>query len=579
MVNVQFINDQLESFLNLDATLRNFNLSPFSPLGEDVISKIRGYVTGDARITGPLSNPSVNGLLTLNQAGLTIPYLNVDVALGESSRINLLNQTFEFDNIQLTDTKYKTRASLNGMMTHNNFTDWFMDLELDTRNSRFLVLDTEESDDELYYGTGFVNGQATLSGPVDALTISVDGATGAGTSLKIPISDVATIGDDSFITFVDKHAEKDNDGRVLQDIKGLELNFELSVTPDAEVEIVLDKKSGSTLKGSGEGILLMEINTKGKFNMWGDFVTYSGEYNFKYGGLIDKRFKVLPGGSISWEGDPLTASLSNMEAVYSLNANPALLLENPQYNKKIETEVVIHLEGQLMQPETVFDIRFPDTNPVVASELNYRLEDRDKKQLQALSLLSQGTFTNEVSINNQFVSRNLLETGFSMINQILDDKEGKIDLGISYEQGDRGAAIDLATSDRFGVTVSTQISDRILLNGKIGVPIGGVSQTVVAGDVEVEILLNEDGSLSAKIFNKENEIQQFLSDRIGYTQGVGLSYKVDFNTFQDLMRKIFGVKSKTKIDEDSDPEIEKQYIDMMGDDGMVKMKAKKKKSQ
>lgn len=106
-------------------------------MGEDVISKIRGYVTGDARITGPLSNPSVNGLLTLNQAGLTIPYLNVDVALGESSRINLLNQTFEFDNIQLTDTKYKTRASLNGMMTHNNFTDWFMDLELDTRNSRF----------------------------------------------------------------------------------------------------------------------------------------------------------------------------------------------------------------------------------------------------------------------------------------------------------------------------------------------------------------------------------------------------------------------------------------------------------
>lgn len=169
-----------------------------------------------------------------------------------------------------------------------------------------------------------------------------------------------------------------------------------------------------------------------------------------------------------------------------------------------------------------------------------------------------------------------METGFSMINQILDDKEGKIDLGISYEQGDRGAAIDLATSDRFGVTVSTQISDRILLNGKIGVPIGGVSQTVVAGDVEVEILLNEDGSLSAKIFNKENEIQQFLSDRIGYTQGVGLSYKVDFNTFQDLMRKIFGVKSKTKIDEDSDPEIEKQYIDMMGDDGMVKMKAKRK---
>ena len=97
---------------------------------------------------------------------------------------------------------------------------------------------------------------------------------------------------------------------------------------------------------------------------------------------------------------------------------------------------------------------------------------------------------------------------------------------------------NLQTDSRIGVSVSTQISDRVLFNGRLGVPVGGVTENVVAGDAEIQIILNDQGSLSAKIFNRENEIQQFLADRQGYTQGVGLSYQVDFNSFQELLRKI-----------------------------------------
>ena len=83
-----------------------------------------------------------------------------------------------------------------------------------------------------------------------------------------------------------------------------------------------------------------------------------------------------------------------------------------------------------------------------------------------------------------------------------------------------------------------------MVNGKVGVPVGGVSETVVAGDVEVQVLLNEDGTLSAKIFNRENEIQEFLVERQGYTQGIGLSYQVDFDSFRGLLRKIFKLDNK-----------------------------------
>ena len=39
----------------------------------------------------------------------------------------------------------------------------------------------------------------------------------------------------------------------------------------------------------------MEIDTKGKFNMWGEFSTYDGIYILKIFGVIDKKFNLKPG--------------------------------------------------------------------------------------------------------------------------------------------------------------------------------------------------------------------------------------------------------------------------------------------
>ncbi|CEN32962.1 hypothetical protein CCAN12_290005 [Capnocytophaga canimorsus] len=66
----------------------------------------------------------------------------------------------------------------------------------------------------------------------------------------------------------------------------------------------------------------------------------------------------------------------------------------------------------------------------------------------------------------------------------------------------------------------------------------------MAGDVEVLLRLTEDGSLTAKVFNRENEWQQYVVDDVVYTQGVGISYNVDFNTFKELIHKIFGKGGK-----------------------------------
>ena len=327
------------------------------------------------------------------------------------------------------------------------------------------------------------------------------------------------------------------------------MDFRLDVNNKASIEIVIDQETGSYLSGRGNGSLLMEIDTKGKFNMWGDFSTYDGIYNFKNLGVIDKKFNVKPGGTIIWEGDPLDAKM-NLQAVYEVpgGANPSILLDNPDFNKNIPTEVSIKLEGNLLKPDDpVFQINFPNTSGIVASEINYRLADPQRSQLQALSLLSQGIFINEVSVSMQGITNNLYQKASDVISNLIGEEDDKLRVGIDYLQGDKSALIDIATEDRLGFTLSTQISEKILLNGKIGVPVGGVEQTLIVGNVQIDFILNDEGSLKAKVFNKENEFR-YIGDELGYTQGVGLSYDVDFNTFRQLIRKITSQKDISQSD-------------------------------
>jgi hypothetical protein len=166
------------------------------------------------------------------------------------------------------------------------------------------------------------------------------------------------------------------------------------------------------------------------------------------------------------------------------------------------------------------------------------------------------------SFKRKSISRGLNEVNFSgtiaerlngIIGGIFSSEDGKFNMNPYFEAGQNRT--DYQTDNRVGVTLQTQISDRVLINGKVGVPVGGETQTVIAGDVEIDFLLNEEGTLTAKVFNRENSIQNF-GEQIGYTQGIGLSYNVDFDTFKELLQKLFKKSTnKDTIIEDKPKEV------------------------
>jgi formylmethanofuran dehydrogenase subunit D len=557
--NFEIVNK--ETILDLNVKFDQFNVATLNALGGNVLSNIRGSISGNAMIEGNLKRPNINGRLFLDKAGITIPYLNVDYVLGDNTIIDLTDERFLFRNNTLTDSKYASKGNLNGYIEHDNFSDWRLDLTINSK--RFLALDTKDSEDAAYYGTAFIDGFATIKGPINSLFIKVAAKSEKGTAIKIPINNAESVSDNIFLHFVTKK-EKYNLANGIVDnsrkYNGLELEFDFDITPDAEVEVILDRNTGHGMRGRGFGSLLFKINTLGKFNMWGDFQAYEGTYNFKYGGLIDKKFEVKKGGSITWEGNPMKALL-NLEAVYKTSANPAVLLENSSFNTKVPVEVVIGVRGDLTSPEPDFNIEFPTVTSVLKSEIQYKLNDKDIRQTQALYLLSSGGFLSPEGVSQSDLSGSLFETASSILGGIIQSDDDKFKVGLNFIGADR--RIGRETDGRFVATISSKINDRITINGKLGVPFGGINESAIVGNVEVLFRVNEDGTLNLRIFNKENDIN-YVGQGIGYTQGVGVSYEVDFNTFKEFVNQIFRNlkfdKVSTAAAQDQDSNLSPDYI-------------------
>ena len=526
--------------------LEEFELDAFSPLGENVLSKIRGIATGDFTLKGFLRNPEMDGELVLENAGLQFPYLNTDYNFGGDASVGLNGQSFEFRNINLVDTKYQSTGFLEGVITHQNFNLWSLNIDILTPN--LLILDTKNSDEALYYGTGFIQGNASITGLTNNITIDINAKTMPNTNFVIPLKDIASIDTYRLIHFKsEKTVEELQEKLAIDAIEGVSLNIDLEVTKDAKAQIVIDEINGSELSGRGLGDLRIEINTNGKFAMFGDYTIDNGIYNFKYGGLINKPFSILKGGTISWSGNPYEANL-NVTAVYTTNANPAVLLENFNTNRKIPVDLITNISGSLFNSKQDFDIEIQNSNSTIASELNFVLNDNDvnSKMRQFLTLLAAGTFANPNG-GNINGSELLTGTTSNAIGSILSDiiSSNKVRLDVGYSTGGvQSPQDDIITDDQFDVSLTTQISKNVIVNGKVGVPVGAQTQSSVVGEVKVEVLLNEAGNFRSVIFNRQNEIQ-YSAQEEGYTQGIGLSYQVNFNSLSDLLKKI-GLKKNKK---------------------------------
>ncbi len=530
--------------MNANLLFNDFSVKPLENLFKETFSNIRGKLTGRVKLSGPVNNLSFDGKLYVNNFGMKILALNTDYQFENQSIVYLHDQTFELKNAHFIDTKYQTKATINGTVKHHNFDNWHLDLKIDTGN--LLVLDTPKDPLEMFYGTVFTGGNARIYGSVNHLKIDAEMQTKPKTYLVITLTDYESFNENDFVRIVSKKdykKEKQNIKKRHKVYEGLEMNFDLDITTDAQLEILLDQEFGSTLVAKGTGLVLMNINTNGQFNIFGDFAVEEGVYNFKYAGVIDKKFTVEPGSYISWEGDPYDATL-DIKAVYETFADPTVLLtEQGLTAKKMPVQAIIYLKDKLIKPTISFDLKLPKANAVLRSQIDYILSDPDKKTLQVLSLLSFGDFINENDYNlsrraGEGVVKTFTEKGLNILNGLMA-QDDKFQVNLNYTSGNENIERNLVTDPQVGLSLVTQINKKVYINGKVAIPVGRYTKSSIVGDIELEVYLDKKGNLIFRVFNKQTELE-YLGQQEGYTQGVGLSYQVDFDTFSDILRK-FGI--------------------------------------
>ena len=539
------INFELKNpVITANVSFDKFDLTAFSPLGKDILSNIRGFASGKATVTGLLENPNIDGEIVLNNGGIKIPYLNVDYDFGKKAVISLNNQSFVFQDINITDVKHLTTGVLNGLIRHEKFKKWFIDLKIKSDN--LLVLDTQESEEALYYGTAFFKGDATIKGPTDNMVINVKGTTNPGTVFIIPLSDVSTVGESKLIHFINPNEEYEYEGdekeMILDNFKGLTLNFDLKVTKDAVAQVVIDKQSGSLLRGSGDGELQLRIDTNGKFEMYGDLIIDNGEYKFK--NIVSKDFIVEKGGTIIWNGSPFDAEI-DITAVYHTMANPAVILDEVNSTRKIDVDLITRITGSLSAAQFDFDIVIPNSSSMVTSELEFKLKNPDDRLTQFISLLATGSFINLDNGSGNFngsaaLAGTLAEKSSEILTEMLKSNSEDFQVGVTYEAGIQNKVQDVNTNDQVGIQVSGRIGGKVIVKGKVGVPLGAntSSNSSVVGEVEVMLPLNEPETLMAKVYNRQNEVQFDVIESEGYTQGVGISYLFQFDNGREFLEKI-----------------------------------------
>jgi hypothetical protein len=114
-----------------------------------------------------------------------------------------------------------------------------------------------------------------------------------------------------------------------------------------------------------------------------------------------------------------------------------------------------------------------------------------------------------------------------------------VDVGFKYRPGNS------ITNDELELALSTQIlNDRVILNGNIGNNVNPESNnsSQIVGDFDMRFKLTPNGKIQLKAYNHSNN--DIIYETAPYTQGVGFSFKEEYNSFEELMHKIGSIFKK-----------------------------------
>ena len=511
--------------------------------------------------------------LAIDTLAVTIDVLGSRYHVAKGDSVHLRPGSIQFRDITILDRYHGLdnrphMATLNGDVFFEHFQN--IRYTFDITANDILGYDFHEFGDQTFYGTVFADGRVRLTGQSGLLNVDLQMTPTPGTVFTYNASSPETITDNQFITFLDSSpsfpkgtelssltdatswSDKSNPTTSLVSAEGepesessedeptdMYLNFDLNITPDAQMRILMDPRSEDYITLFGSGHMRANYYNKGRFQMYGTYRVNHGNYRLSLQDIIRKEFQFERDGTIVFGGTPMNAAL-NLRAIYtvpgvSLND---LAVGNNFSASSVRVNCLMNIGGQAGEPRVSFDFDIPNVNEDEKQMVRALISTEEERNLQVIYLLGIGRFYTYGLSDNQNQTNTAMQSLLSstlsgQLNNLLTSAigNGNWNFGTNFSTGQLG----WQDMDVEGSLSGRLLNNRLLINGTFGYRDTPVANTNFIGDFDVQWLLNKSGNVSLKAYSETND--RYFTKTALTTQGIGIQLRKDFNTLGELFHR------------------------------------------
>lgn len=545
--NFTFVDGKI--FVTRDSLCINFdadriNLALVHPFLSNVLDRLDGEASGKLSLYGTFKDITLTGVGFVDTASVKVGWTGVTYHGSDS--VIFTKDRILIPGFRVFD-KYGNSCVFSGYVHH----DYFHNASLDFRikdASRLLALDLDSKANGFWWGKVFASGSGRVSGQPGYSQVSFNGSTDPNSSFTFSMDETQTAAEYNFLTFTDSHKKvveeeiseeeqlenryrKKQENKMDEGTSIFDLDMSVTLNPNIKVNVIMDPDAGDKITATGNGAMRLHYNTfTDNIDMYGRYVLNDGSYRFSFQDIILRDFKIRPGSSISFNGDPMRGIL-DLTAGYRVNTSltdldKSFATDRDLNRSSIPVEALLKVSGQLESPDIAFDLSLPTMTPEVERKVRSIVSSDEMMSQQVLYLLALNRFyTPQFSgMGDGELMSVASSTLSSQVSNILSQITDKFTLNPSFKT-DRSDFSDMEVD----LALSSQLFDnRLIINGNLGYRDRSVSQSTFIGDFDIEYLLSKNGQLRLKAYNHFNDAYYYLKSALT-TQGIGIIYRKDFN--------------------------------------------------
>jgi len=558
-----------DSHFDLNLNIVTLKMKSIEGFSFGALKEASGDITGQLKISGTTSAPSIRGDIGFKKVGFNVAMLNSYFTMPDES-ITFNSDGIKFNDFTLIDST-GNKAVVTGDILTKTYTDFAFAINIHMDN--FRAVNSTQADNKLFYGKLYLNSNIKIGGnmnkPIVDATLTVNDKTDM--TFVVPEDDPGVEDRQGVVEVINEnHPRMDSilmakqlDSLKKTGLHGLDVNATINISKGANFTIVVDASNGDVVQIKGEAHLNGGIDPSGKTSLTGTYTVESGSYNLSYA-TVKRKFNFKRGSTITWTGDPTMADI-NLTAVYVANVPPIDLVSQQlgtdattttMYKQKLPFNVQLILKNQLLKPDISFNIVLPDStytvSPDVVSTVNTRLDqvrqDPNEMNKQVLGVLVLGHFIGDNPLQSQGGGTGINGAIRSSVSSLLSDQLNKLAgnlIGGIQLSFDLTSGADYSTGTEQNRTDLNVGLSKQFLNDRITVTVGnnfnlegqnqpGQKTTDIAGNLSVNYKITADGRYLVRAYRRDEFI--VIEGEVVET-GVGFTITYEYNRFKELFKK------------------------------------------